>query len=80
MRVAKLSFVPLQRNLKFFQLYPNGHLFFYSEIETFKTVPKGHLFFDNEIQNFQNCTEMAILFSKKQIQNLIIYYQFSYVP
>ena len=48
------------------QLYPNGHLFFYSEIRNLELFPKWpFVFFYNETQNFEICTQTAVCFSER---------------
>ena len=58
----------------------NGHpCIFQGNTNFWKLYPNDHSFFYNEIQNFESCTETAISVSIKEILNLTIYHQFSFV-
>ena len=44
-----------------------------------KLHPNSHSFFYNEMQNSESCTQTAIHDSLKEIRNVTIYHQFSFV-
>ena len=79
MLVPKWPFLFFTGKYKILKLYPNGHSFFYSEMQNFENYPNGYSFFYNEIQNFENFTQMVICISYKEIRNLTICHQFSFV-
>ena len=79
--ITKWSFDLLQWNRKFYSCFQMTIRFFLQRNTKFwKLYTKIYLFFDYEIRNFQYCTEIAIRFSNKEIQNLTIYCQFSFAP
>ena len=95
MRVPKRPFVFfLQRNTKFQSWTQTAIRFFSGKYKLFKTVPKQpFIFFQRNKKNFENYTQTAIRFLQnfesftqtsiriflKEIRNLTIYRQFSFV-
>ena len=53
--------------------------FFTTKHKILKTAPKRLIVFYTEIQNFESCTQMAIRIPHKEMRNLTIYHQFSFV-
>ena len=68
--------------LKFLKLHPNSYFeFFYNEIQYFVkcTLTAIPFLFLSKMQNFKTSTLTALWISRKEIQNLTIYDQFSFV-
>ena len=53
--------------------------FFTAKYKILQLHSKDHSFFYNEIQNFESSTQTAIRITHKEIRNLTIYHQFSFV-
>ena len=54
-------------------------LFLQRNTKFWKLRPNGHLCFCMEVYNFENCTQAAICIFHKELRNLAIYHQFSFV-
>ena len=61
------------------QVFPNGHSFFTAKCKILKTVPKRPAMFLQRNIEFWKLYQTVICIFHKEIRNLTIYHQFSFV-